>query len=379
MPVTADKEPSAFALADGRDPIAQAAADNRRFHASAKRELDRYRLRGSEQDELLTASGYRAATERLLASNKRLRKRATELLIAEFGLLRLRSLTTPQVRFWHFSFLGPIITEYKPQLDVDAFRQVIYRLLKATPLNALLSIELQPLTNYPQRGQGRGFLLNAHALTWTDDVAFDAEAAAETMKNSGALHSELGAATVTCTPRTLDQGEIEWLGYYLLKAPADGKRRYHDADLQRWTLKKVAAVRSDLQLRLMEILSQLEFTDLVHGIRDGTRLRSSWKKRLSDWNKTTCEGVGQPLERDFDMAELWQRVRRRESNGSHHYKPIEFFGPRPRPIASERLPRASGKRLRPHEPRILNIDPEQADKHAAADGRPTIRLSIRDM
>jgi hypothetical protein len=74
---------------------------------------------------------------------------------------------------------------------------------------------------------------------------------------------------------------------------------------------------------------------------------------LTSWNAATCKKLRQPLESDFDVAELWDRVRSRHGNGSPLYKPIKFFGPRPRPIASEKPRRARGKRLRPSERRVV--------------------------
>jgi hypothetical protein len=86
-------------------------------------------------------------------------------------------------------------------IDVDAYRQVVDRLLRSQHLNAVFSIELQALTNYPQKQLGRSFLLNAHALAWTDDSAFRPEKAAKAMSASPALWSEFGAETV----RSADQ------------------------------------------------------------------------------------------------------------------------------------------------------------------------------
>ena len=325
-------------------------ADN--FHAPCLRVLRTYVLRGFEREELLAVLGERGATERLLASNKRIRIRSGELLVEQFAKLRVASETLQNRTFFHFSFLGPIITEYRPRVDVDAYRQAVDRLLRNHKLNAVFAIEFQPITNYPQRGEGRGFLINAHALAWNDDPSFVGETAAASMRKTKALHSEFGAPTVTCTDRNLDAGQLEWLGYYLSKAPASGKRRHHDEELGRWSLKPVRTIRADLQLRLMELLSHFDFTDLVHGVSGGKDVRKAWKSELQFWNRTQCGRYKHVLEADFDVGELWRRIRARDGNGSRLCGPIQFLGPRPKPLAKEILPRSGGARIRPGEPRI---------------------------
>lgn len=288
-----------------------------KFHRVVMRALLQYQLRFSECDELLVLMGERGATEKLLASNKTLRRQADRIMVDLFGKLRIASLSVPTRRFWHVSFIGPHVNEYGPQLDLDDFRVRVDKLLRRAKLNAVCAMELQTLTNYPQRGRGRSFLLNAHALCWADDISFDADKAQAKLRNSSILKSELGAPTVTFIPRTLEPGGIEYLGHYLLKAPTEGKRRLRDPDnSSRWIFKQVANVRPDLQLRLLEILSQIEFTDLVWGVYEGSDIRLEWKQQLVAWNQSRCARL-RALDRDFDVAGLWGRVRAK----NHKLKP----------------------------------------------------------
>lgn len=331
--------------------ISKAATEtNAKFSAAIQRGMAGYKWHGSERDEIFVLFGKRGATERLLASNIRVRRDATFILADQLHQLREKSLAIPNRTFWHVSFLGPIITEYKPEIDVDAFRHTIYRLLNGARLNAVFAIELQAITNYPQRGQGRGFLMNAHAACWSDDPAFDAKAAAATMRDSQSLFSELGADTVKITQRTLDPGELEYLAHYMLKAPFDAKRRArHDEVPTRWIFKPATA-RDDQLLRLGELISHFEFTDLVWGIGEGTAIRAAWKKQLVKSNVLRCTRLQrtQTLDRDFDINGLWAKVRKR-GNGSCHYQPLCLFGPRPRPIAGTGDSRQGGTRLRPSQ------------------------------
>ena len=304
-----------------------------------------------ERDELRTLLGLTGATERFVASNMKLRVQSAEILTDLFEQLAPTMHTKPMRRFWHVSFLGPLINEYRPEMDVDAYRQVVDRLLRSKQLNAVFSIELQALTNYPQRGFGRSFLLNAHALVWTDDTAFDPEAAEEDLAASRALHNEFGADTVVFRKRD-DEAGVIYLAHYLTKVPLTGKRRRKDPLRKgRWQLFPVRRVRGDLQLRLIEVLSQLEVTDLVWGVNEGTRIRKSWKAALTAWNKRRC-AVHSKLEKDFDIGDLWRTLRSRPMNGSRLYRPPVFYGPRPRPRISEGRLRHGGKRIWPDKAKV---------------------------
>jgi hypothetical protein len=330
-----------------QDPECRADADIKLFNASVRRALRRFTLKPSERDEFAALAGDRAATERLVASNRRLRKKATLLLMEEFASLRADPDLSMRRSFRHYSFLGPVVNEYQTEIDIDAYRSVVDRLLRSAKLNAVFAIELQALTNYPQRRLGRSFLLNAHALAWSDDPAVNHDDLVAHMRSSRSLHSHLGAPTVVCTPRTSETGELERLAYYMLKAPAVGKRRQRDPEIpSRFKFTPVNRVRSDLRLRLFEILSQLELTDLVHGTLDGKFLRRRWTQQVVAWNKERCTRL-RPLDADYDTAALWENVRARDENGSRRFKPVRFFGPVPRPTSHEALPRAGGKRLRP--------------------------------
>lgn len=329
-------------------PLERARAELRGFQVPVRAALRSFHLNSAERDELTVLMGTRAATQRLVASNGRLRLQATAILIREFAELRRRSLRVHHRKFRHYSFIGPIVNEYRSEIDIDAFRSVVDRLLRGARLNAIFAIELQALTNYPQRGLGRSFLINAHALAWSDDPSIDHDEIVKQMRASKALHSHLGAPTVVCTPRMTNDEGLERLASYMLKAPRAGKRRQRDPqNAGRFQLEGVSRVRSDLRLRLFEILSQLELTDLVHGVLDGKFIRSSWKQELVAWNEARARRLRMPLDRDYDVAKLWRAVRRRPGNGSRRFEPVRFYGPRPRPLPYEQLPRAKGKRLRP--------------------------------
>ena len=197
-----------------RDAEAAALKASAAMYRAARRAVAPFRLNPTERDELLTLLGLKGATERLVASNSRLRIHSTKTLVDMFYNLVKAGAKVVDRRYWHVSFLGPLINEYRPELDVDAYRAVIYRLLEPYPLNAVFSIELQTLTNYPQGGCGRSFLLNAHALAWTDDPTFDPVKAENEMSARPVLRNEFDAKNVTFKPRE-NTKEVPYLGHYL--------------------------------------------------------------------------------------------------------------------------------------------------------------------
>ena len=326
-------------------------ASIRSFHIACNAALRTYKLRGDEKSELQAILGEAGATERLLTANRSVRRAATYILAGLLRDHRLASFAFPKRRHWHVSFLGPLVNEYEPKLDVEAYGRSVYRLLDKAKLNAIFAVELQPLTNYPQRGNGRSFLMNAHALCWTDDPAFNAAAVLSAMNSSKSIRSVFGAPLVEFRERTLVAGSIEHSAYYLLKAPFEGKYRLRDPEKPTtWKFDKVHHVRPQFLLRLAEVLSLLEFTDLIWGVRDGKSIRRTLKKGLTAWNDIRREDQTHPLESGFDTAELWDRVRARDKNGSRKYLPIRLSGPRPKPLATQIEARKDEPRIRPSEP-----------------------------
>ena len=324
-----------------------------KFSAAIQRGLTSYDWWGSQRDEILVLFGKRGATQRLIASNLPLRLDATYIMADQLHQLREASVAILERSFWHVSFLGPIITEYKPEIDVDAYRHAVYRLLSDAGLNAIFTIEFQALTNYPQRGEGRGFLMNAHAVCWSDDPMFDEKKTQASMRKSGIIFSELGAPIATITPRTLEIGQIEYLAHYMLKAPFEAKRRAKDDVIPTKWVFKPATARDDQLLRLGELISHFELPGLVSGVGAGREIRKAWKKELVHLNRLRCARLkrSQPLDTHFDVSDLWTRIRKR-GNGSRHYAPLRLFGPLPRPLGGECEPRQSGTRLRPSQRRF---------------------------
>ena len=96
------------------DPLEKSAYAATQFYRACRRAMSHFDVTRTERDEFLVLMGMRGATERLLASNERLRLQSTKILHRQFSKLRNESLAAPKRRFWHVSFLGPLINEYRP-------------------------------------------------------------------------------------------------------------------------------------------------------------------------------------------------------------------------------------------------------------------------
>lgn len=305
------------------DPVTKSQSQCSLFKAALMKAYSKWEMTRTEKYELECVLGFKSATQPLLASNLKLRHAGIEILAPLITELRIASLDVPHRRFWHGSFLGPMINEREPHLDgVPKFQTDVYKLIHAAGLNAFGVTEFQPLTNYPQRKRGCSFLTNAHVIMWTDDPNFDANKAEKTMRATKRLKSALGAPTAELKPRDLSPGQLEYLAYYLLKVPVDGKYRRRDlANSSRWILKP-ASVRPPLLLRLAEILSHLELPDLVWGVGDGAEIRAQWKRELVAWNEIRCARNNQPLEMDFRCGNMWDGLRAKPGNGSRFLLPV---------------------------------------------------------
>src|SRR4051812_32289322 len=103
------------------EPRAAAREASAHITRAARRAVGRFEsLNVAERNELMALLGLRGATEDLVASNCRLRVRSTHVLVELLESLISNGKHRCGRRYWHVSFLGPAINEYRPALDIDA-------------------------------------------------------------------------------------------------------------------------------------------------------------------------------------------------------------------------------------------------------------------
>lgn len=282
------------------------------FHRLVRAGLERFDLSKGERLELDIAAGKKGMSERLLLSNGKIRRKAGNLLIK---LLRRHFLNElDDARRWRFvtviSDEGNGL-EYAPELSPKAFQKDVYRLLNEAGVSGIYVLEIQALNNFPHGGHGRTLSLHAHGLIWHDDPAFSWKDALSTMRKSPRLRSVFDAPTVHFRGLS-DVKDIEWRAHYLSKAPFMGKNVVPSSVPGRAYEFKHYPVREDFAVRLFEVLSHFEVTDVVWGIRAGTAVRREWLAALKEWHAGELRRLRRHiLYRDFDMADMWGRIHRR--------------------------------------------------------------------
>lgn len=175
-------------------------------------------------------------------------------------------------------------------------------------LHGFGAIEVQGLTDVPGRGAGRTLSFHGHAIGWSSDPAFDAEAVQDRLCASAALRNWLGARTVNITPVGPTLRHLNWKAYYLLKAPTTGKRLVRDGRTPSGFAFGHVAIRADLAVRLMEALTQLEYANLLFAAGDGVAVQAEWLARVSDWHHAK-RGEFAEFSAEGDLADVWAQLR----------------------------------------------------------------------
>ena len=227
--------------------------------------------------------GNRGSTDQLLLSSKRVRRYAGESLIYLLDSEQRKSARSHPGRTWWFlTFLadGGFINTYRPEIDVPAFKKRVDALVRSSGLNAVCALELQALTNYPLKGLGRTLMLNGHAIGYTDEP-FDAVAVEKRLRASPRLQHSWGLPTVEIKQIDVSGEPVAWLAYYLLKAPHIAKyREWNPAARPPGYRLKDTSMRSDVAVRLVELLSQLTFNEMVWGVGGGAAIVGQWRREL---------------------------------------------------------------------------------------------------
>src|ERR1044072_2106735 len=290
--------------------------------------LQRWELDRETAGALAIATGKRGMSEALLLSNGKVRLEATSIMTDVIKAFWAKTRYIRGRKWWLITFVSDCgnALEYRPVVNTESFRRKVYRMLHKVDLDAF-----QALTNFPNNGDGRSLMFHAHALAWTDDPDFDEAALERQLCASGSMRHWLGAKTVRITEIPPTERHIKWRCHYLLKAPFVGNYLKRSNETPSGYDLANAKVRSDLAVRLLECLTQLEITQMVWGIRGGKALTREWRRRLKQWHARQCRRPGRTLAKDYDIAGLWKNVRRSRRNNKH--KPFRFI-----PKRSERGP-----------------------------------------
>lgn len=217
------------------------------------------------------------------------------------------SVSLPTLRWFHITLLSDDAQtlERKPGLALKHLKAKGYKELQKLDLNALLWIDVDPMPNHPQGGEGGTFLFHVHAVAFTDKD-FDVAAARQELKGSRAWSCKLGAPATQIVEITPCMGTPGWWAQYDAKPPYRAKSRIELPDgavSLRWTKK---GYRAHVAMRLTEGLAQMALFDTFFAVGEGKDLREEVRKRLAKWHRKRW-----PHDRRTDLSnvcEMFQRL-----------------------------------------------------------------------
>lgn len=215
-------------------------------------------------------------------------------------------------------------SERVPIADIGGFKAKAYRTLKSIGINAIGVIEVHPLINYPQKGNGGTLMFHCHFIGWKEGP-IDIDAIQMAMNGSRAWNCSLGAdpvklQTLECTPPNLTA-----VAHYMFKPPHSAKN-HMPSKLKPGKfvmMDTISGYRPGLALRVVEGLSQIELMDLVFGVLEGKALRQALRSKMVDWHRDRIRG-GAAVPASFDIWRFWYELR--QSVGSGNYLPYRFVG-----------------------------------------------------
>ncbi len=261
------------------------------------------------------AIGKTGISSRLLCSNALIRQAAAHSMIDVVSRHWNVSKQVPGRRWFFVTVMGDSgnMLEYQPEMNLEAYQATVLQIIADSGLQAIGATEFQAITNFPQGGNGRTIMTNSHFIAWTDRPEFDVLQTERRLRATSPLTHWLGAKTVRIDPVQPNHRHIAWKAHYMMKAPIDGKFFGRNENTPSgWGLGKTA-IRSDLAVRLMETLSQLEFPQLVQAVGDGSALRDKWLEKLQVWHEQRLSQTAWP--RDDEMAEVWAWLHSRKRRG----------------------------------------------------------------
>lgn len=205
----------------------------------------------------------------------------------------------------HMTFVDDLglTTDLAPTLRYAAFRRKVDKAIRAMGLHAIVFIEIQALTNYPQGGRGRTLMTNAHAICWGHVSREGIRAKIKKLNTSRSWSNLFDALPIK--PRRLNGDEAQSIASYLTKVPYDAKYRKPVGSGKFRFRQTTKDYPTRLKIRILEGLSHFTLWDGVFGVNDGKHIRSELKTSLRDWHRDRL--LREKVKREMDIAAFWAR------------------------------------------------------------------------
>lgn len=295
------------------------------FHILIIAAVRKWHMTPIQKRQFRAMTGTRAIGKWPLLSDLSARRRASYILIRLMAEHRRSRPTVPPRRYFFLTFIDDIgnTSDRVPEVNLGAIQRKVDKAIRAMRLHAVGVTEVQALMNYPGKGRGRTLMYHTHLTGWTYDPLFNPKAAEKKINQSPSWNNSFDAPPVKITPMTDEEGQIDWLAYYITKLPYDAKNRMPNKKKpgKHILMQTTKGYRPELALRVFEGLSQVELPAVLFGVGEGAEIRKRWRSKLLAWHNR--RSVVRPPESPFNVAQLW--IALRAINGSKLFGPYQFI------------------------------------------------------
>jgi len=232
--------------------------------------------------------------------------------------------------FYHLTLLAEEgdMSDREPLFALRLLKRKADKAMRKAGLDGIYVIEVQPLMNWPQKGEGRTLLAHVHVLGWKKNSAPDNSAADirralgyDRRRRNLAWSSHFGADPIVVRHLTLEKGCPSFWAAYLLKVPHNAKSRVPRKNYEATSGKSEFKLRTtslgyrpELAMRLLELFAQLPIFATIGGVGSGAAILGRCKNRLKLWDAQRQAGWkknGLKEVPPFDEVEFWQHTHKR--------------------------------------------------------------------
>lgn len=268
----------------------------------------KHKLDQADRNMFKNILGYGRLTNSMLASDLKLRCRATNILAK---LLVDLHLSRPNLNFYLFTFSNDFAntSDRTPIIEINKMQRSIDQVFRKLKLSSLSALEIQGVGNYPRKRNGRLLMLHGHTIAWTER-SVNCGATMRELNSSPFWVNSLGAKPIDVRLVTPTRDDLAYISYYIFKAPYEVKmieNRKCGPRLKSTT----KGYQPEFAVRILECLSQLELKVLVRSANEGVSIRKEWSRRLTYWHRSRPQWNEDKVD-DAAVNQFWDRIRRKK-------------------------------------------------------------------
>lgn len=285
------------------------------YHARLNKVVHRHRLTVPGRRKLQALFGLKGCCPHIPLSDVTARIEGAKQLFASTDAY-FEQHVAPETPLFHFTFADDVglTSEREPVLRLHKLRRKVDKAIRYMGLSAIVMIEVQPLTNYPQGGKGGTLMLNAHALCWGLVSKKQISASMGKLNASRSWSNQLGAKPILRRQLKHGTDDAKRIATYVSKLPYDAKYLTPIREGQYRFKPTIKGYRNQLAFRIAEGLSHYTLWDAVFGVSEGKHIRTLWKSNVRAWHSERAEACGVVK---FDIPAFWRR-----NQISSHYRPF---------------------------------------------------------